>query len=71
MNDLSDGDKYMVNIHTDIETLKQDVPAGNVIEITSRNREKGLKVTADTAVPRWHGERMDNSVAVDMLLECE
>ncbi|MFC1778108.1 hypothetical protein ACFL3I_12340, partial [Pseudomonadota bacterium] len=44
---------------------------GNVFEITSRNREKGLKITPDTAIPQWHGERMDNSVAVDMLLECE
>jgi len=44
---------------------------GNVSEITSRNRELGLKITTDTAVPQWHGERMDNSVAVDMLLQCE
>jgi hypothetical protein len=44
---------------------------GHVIEITSGNREKGLEITADTAVPQWYGDRMDNSVAVDMLLQCE
>ena len=58
------------------QPLDRDTPVsppsrGNVIEITSRNREKGLEITADTAVPRWHGERMDCSVAVDMLLQCE
>ena len=58
------------------QPLDRDTPVsppsrGNVIEITSRNREKGLRITADTAVPQWHGERMDNSVAVEMLLECE
>jgi hypothetical protein len=30
-----------------------------------------LEITAETAVPRWHGEKMDESVAVEMLLECE
>lgn len=44
---------------------------GNVFEITSRNREKGLGITADTAVPEWYGDRMDESVAVEMLLGCE
>jgi hypothetical protein len=44
---------------------------GNVIEITSRNRENGLEITPDTAIPRWYGDRMDHSMAVDMLLQFE
>ena len=44
---------------------------GNVIEITSGNRENGLKITPDTSIPQWYGDNMDNSVAVDMLLQCE
>ena len=44
---------------------------GNVIEITSGNRKKGLRITPETAVPRWHGEKRDYSVGVEMLLQCE
>ena len=44
---------------------------GNVFAITSANQKKGLNITPGTSIPAWHGEIMDNSTAVDMLLECE
>ena len=44
---------------------------GNVFAITSANQKNGLNITSETPVPRWHGEQMDDWVAVDMLLQCE
>jgi hypothetical protein len=44
---------------------------GNVFAITSANRKNGLKITPETSVPQWYGDKMDNGVAVDMLLQCE
>ena len=44
---------------------------GNVFAITSNNHKNGLNITPETSVPEWHGERMDNSTAVEMLLQCE
>jgi hypothetical protein len=47
------------------QPLDRDTP------VSPPSRGNVFEITADTAVPHWHGERMDNSVAVDMLLECE
>jgi hypothetical protein len=44
---------------------------GNVFAITSHNHKMGLNITSETPIPQWHGEQMDDSVAVDMLLQCE
>jgi len=44
---------------------------GNVVSIKSMNRKCGLKVTPETSVPEWYGDRMDSDTAVDMLLDCE
>jgi hypothetical protein len=44
---------------------------GNVFAIMAGNYKRGLEITAETSVPRWGGERMDNETAVDMLLEVE
>jgi len=44
---------------------------GHVFAITSGNHKNGLNITPDTSIPAWHGEIMDNSTAVDMLLQCE
>jgi hypothetical protein len=44
---------------------------GNVFALTSANRKNGLKITPETSVPQWYGDKMDNGVAVDMLLQCE
>ena len=42
---------------------------GNVVNIHSMNRKNGVKITADTAMGLWQGEKMDNSEAVKMLLQ--
>ena len=44
---------------------------GNVFAITSNNHKKGLNITPETPIPQWHGEQMDDWVAVDMLLQCD
>jgi hypothetical protein len=44
---------------------------GNVVAIKSRNCKSGLDITPKTSIPDWHGEQMDQWVAVDMLLQCE
>ena len=44
---------------------------GNVFAITSANQKNDVEITPDTAVPQWHGEKMDHGTAVDMLLQCE
>ena len=44
---------------------------GNVFAITTGNHKNGLNITPETSIPQWHGEQMDNGVAVDMLLQCE
>jgi hypothetical protein len=44
---------------------------GNVIAIETANCENGLDITPKTPVPAWHGERMDNSMAVEALLNRE
>jgi len=44
---------------------------GNVFAIMSNNQKNGLKITPETSIPQWYGDKMDHGVAVDMLLECE
>jgi hypothetical protein len=44
---------------------------GNVIHIQRANRRNGLNITPKTAVPRWHGEKMDHQLAVLSLLQRE
>ena len=41
---------------------------GNVFAILSGNQKNGLRITPETSIPRWHGERMDHSTAVEMLM---
>jgi len=41
---------------------------GNVFALITDNQKSGLNITPETAVPDWHGEQMDNSTAVEMLL---
>jgi len=44
---------------------------GNVRAIRDANGEIGLKITPRTAVPRWDGESMDDSLAVLALIQRE
>jgi hypothetical protein len=41
---------------------------GHVFKILAGNQKNGLEITPETSVPQWHGERMDNETAVEMLL---
>ena len=69
----------MVNIHTGIETLREGGPGagseiedrGHVFALMSGIQKNGLEITPETSIPQWHGEQMDDWVAVDMLLQCE
>ena len=45
--------------------------SGNVVAQQVKNRELGLDITADTLVPNWCGEKMDNDLAVLGLLQLE
>jgi hypothetical protein len=44
---------------------------GNAVAQRVKNRELGLDITADTSVPNWCGEKMDNHMAVLGLLQLE
>jgi len=44
---------------------------GNVFALKVQNRESGLEIGAETTVPLWEGERMDDGMAVDGLLQLE
>jgi len=41
---------------------------GNVFALIAGHQKSGLNITPETPVPQWHGEQMDNSTAVEMLL---
>ena len=56
VNDLSGGDKYMVNIHTDIETLKQD-GTGAEADIEDRSHipaATSRRLACDCSIVHWH-----------------
>jgi hypothetical protein len=44
---------------------------GNVFALTTRNRRNGLEIGPGTPVPGWLGEQMDDSMAVEGLLQRE
>jgi len=44
---------------------------GNVFELISRNRKTGLQIGPETTIPLWEGERMDDGMAVEGLLQLE
>ena len=44
---------------------------GNVFALTTRNRRAGLRIDPRTPVPDWYGESMDDSMAVEGLLQRE
>ena len=54
--DQSGGDKYMINIHTDVETLKQD-GSGAEAEIEDRGHvpaETCRRLACDCSAVHWH-----------------
>jgi hypothetical protein len=45
--------------------------SGNVFSIFAAHRQAGLDITPKTPIPNWLGERMDDSMAVEGLLQRE
>jgi hypothetical protein len=41
---------------------------GDWMQLPAAHATRGIHITADTSVTRWRGERMDNSIAIDLLL---
>jgi hypothetical protein len=41
---------------------------GDWMQLPAAHAARGIHITADTSVTRWRGERMDNSIAIDLLL---
>jgi hypothetical protein len=44
---------------------------GNVVALKRQNRRNGLDIDPKTTIPLWEGERMDDGMAVDGLLQLE
>jgi len=44
---------------------------GNVFALKLHNRRSGLEIDVETTIPPWEGERMDDGMAVDGLLQLE
>jgi len=44
---------------------------GNVFALKLQNRRSGLEIDAETTIPLWEGERMDEGMAVEGLLQLE
>jgi len=44
---------------------------GNVFYLVNQNRECGLGIGPETTIPLWEGERMDDGMAVEGLLQLE
>ncbi|MFU8833379.1 MAG: HNH endonuclease, partial [Wenzhouxiangella sp.] len=42
---------------------------GNVFALINTNRRHGINVTAETCIPNWQGEQMDDDLVVGKLLE--
>lgn len=65
-NDQSGGDRYMVNIHTDIETLKQD-GKGAEAEIEDRSHvpaETSRRLACDCSVVHWHENKQGDPLNI-------
>jgi hypothetical protein len=44
---------------------------GNVFTLTTNNQRAGLIIDPQTTIPAWLGERMDDSMAVEGLLQAD
>jgi hypothetical protein len=44
---------------------------GNVFTLTTANRREHIRIGADTVVPRWYGDNMDDAMAVEGLIRRE
>ncbi|WP_376691153.1 HNH endonuclease [Wenzhouxiangella sp. EGI_FJ10409] len=44
---------------------------GNVFALMTANRRAGVDVSAETCIPDWHGERMDDDLVVESLYQLQ
>jgi hypothetical protein len=44
---------------------------GNIFALINTNRINGVKVTAETCIPNWGGESMDDDMVVGALMELD
>ncbi|MFT5770529.1 MAG: hypothetical protein ACI9H8_002518, partial [Lysobacterales bacterium] len=44
---------------------------GNVSTLTAENVISGLQIDSKTTIPKWYGERMDDQMAVEGLIQRE
>ena len=45
--------------------------SGNVFALTTANQREQIDIDAATLVPLWHGDKMDDGMAVDGLIRRE
>jgi len=65
-NDQSGGDRYMVNIHTDIETLKEN-GTGAESEIEDRGHipaETSRRMACDCSIVHWHEDKLGDPLNI-------
>jgi hypothetical protein len=55
----------------DIPTTPETRSRGNVFALFAAHRQADLDITPQTPIPNWLGERMDDSMAVEGLLQRE
>jgi hypothetical protein len=68
----SDSEPFFTHQAGDIIPTEPDTRfRGNVFALTTRNRRAGLRIDPRTPVPDWYGESMDDSMAVEGLLQRE
>lgn len=44
---------------------------GNVVALTTRNRNEGLDINPKSPIPEWYGEPMDDAHAIDGMIQLE
>jgi hypothetical protein len=54
-----------------IPTAPETRSRGNVVALFAAHRQTGLDISPKTPIPKWLGERMDDSMAVEGLLQRE
>jgi hypothetical protein len=54
-----------------IPTAPQSRSCGNVFALFAAHRQAGIHITPNTPIPAWFGERMDDSMAIEGLLQLE
>ena len=65
------GPKFTDSIGRTIPQAAETRFRGNVFSLMQRNRTSGLEIGPETTIPLWEGERMDDGMAVEGLLQLE